>query len=176
MASPVVTQVTTPHTASAPAPASPPLPQQLGAPVLRLATGAAGEHVLTVHVAPDHLGPVTVQARIDAGGVRIELFSPTEAGRAAVHAALPELRRDLAGAGLGASLDLSHRDAPAGQPATADPGSQGGQGGALAGQREGSRAPEAPTRSTAGAHPQASTPSPHQPLPSTSQVVLDVLA
>ncbi len=172
--SPLLAEMATPQPVSAaPAPAQgqQPFAQQLGAPVLRLAASPAGEHVLTVHVAPDHLGPVTVQARIDAGGVRIELFSPTDAGRAAVHAALPDLRRDLAGAGLGASLDLSHRDAPAGQP------SQGGDHGTLgdsAGQRGGSRGAVPLSRVAADSRRQTSTPSPRHP--SSSLGVLDVLA
>ncbi|HKU11184.1 MAG TPA: flagellar hook-length control protein FliK [Sinomonas sp.] len=67
---------------------------------------------MTVKVAPEDLGPVTVQAHIGADGVKVQLFAPTDAGRAAVQAALPELRRDLAAAGLGANLDLSARSAP----------------------------------------------------------------
>ncbi|WP_076261885.1 flagellar hook-length control protein FliK [Intrasporangium flavum] len=167
---PVVTQAAP---ASPSAPATPqPFAEQLSRPVLRLAAGAPGEHVLTVRVSPEHLGPVTVQAHIGADGVRIELFSGSDAGRAAVQAALPDLRRDLAGTGLGASLDLSHRPhsgAPAHDPSAGegrgDRGDTGGQG------RDGSRA-DAPSRLVAAPGHHASTPS--QPSPTVA--VLDVLA
>ncbi len=83
---------------------------------------------MTVKVTPENLGPVTVQAHIGAEGVRVELFAPSDAGRAAVQAVLPELRRDLAHAGIGASLDLSSRDAPQreGGPGGFDGGGRGG--------------------------------------------------
>ena len=90
--------------------------EQLSRPVLGLAVGAPGEHVMTLRVSPEHLGPVTVQAHIGSDGVRLELFCSTDAGRAAVHAVLNDLRRDLAGTGLGASLDLSDRGAPLHDP------------------------------------------------------------
>lgn len=97
----------------APGTASPPgFSAQLAKPVFTLAAAGPGEHVMTVKVAPEDLGPVTVQAHIAADGVKVQLFAPTDVGRAAVQAALPELRRDLAAAGLGASLDLSARSAP----------------------------------------------------------------
>ncbi|MFC0486977.1 flagellar hook-length control protein FliK [Sinomonas atrocyanea] len=120
-----------------PPPAAPPqgFADQLSRPVATLAQAGPGEHLMTVKVTPENLGPVTVQARIGADGVRIELFAPTDAGRAAVHSVLADLRRDLAGTGLGASLDLSQRGAPQqpggqgqGQPGN-QPGSQpGGHG------------------------------------------------
>ncbi|MCH6468526.1 flagellar hook-length control protein FliK [Sinomonas terrae] len=92
--------------------AAQPFSAQLARPVFTLAAAGPGEHVMTVKVAPEDLGPVTVQAHIGADGVKVQLFVPTDAGRAAVQAALPELRRDLAAAGLGANLDLSARSAP----------------------------------------------------------------
>lgn len=101
---------------------------QLSKPVLTLAQAGPGEHLMTVKVTPEKLGPVTVQARIGADGVRIELFAPTDAGRAAVQSVLADLRRDLAGTGLGASLDLSQRDAPQ-QPAGQGQGQPGSQPG-----------------------------------------------
>jgi flagellar hook-length control protein FliK len=67
---------------------------------------------MTVHVTPDALGPVTVRARVGAEGVRVELFAPTDTGRDALRAILPDLRRDLSGAGLGGSLDLSSQNQP----------------------------------------------------------------
>jgi flagellar hook-length control protein FliK len=117
-------------TASAPAPAAPapapspaPLPTQLAKPLFTLAAAAPGEHIMTVKVAPEDLGPVTVRAHIGSDGVRLEIFAAGDAGRDAVRAALPELRRDLALQGMGASLDLSGRNAPS------DHGSQQNQSG-----------------------------------------------
>ncbi|WP_138445253.1 flagellar hook-length control protein FliK [Sinomonas susongensis] len=111
-----VTPVPYPARAAAPDAPTPssrqPFSAQLAKPVFTLAAAGPGEHVLTVKVTPEDLGPVTVQAHIAADGVKVELFAPTDAGRAAVQAALPELRRDLAASGLGASLDLSARSAP----------------------------------------------------------------
>ncbi|WP_457317233.1 flagellar hook-length control protein FliK [Sinomonas sp. RB5] len=122
-----------PPAAVVPPPAAPPqgFADQLSRPVATLAQAGPGEHLMTVKVTPENFGPVTVQARIGADGVRIELFAPTDAGRAAVHSVLADLRRDLAGTGLGASLDLSQRGAPQqpGGQGQGQPGSQpGGHG------------------------------------------------
>ncbi|WP_323102066.1 flagellar hook-length control protein FliK [Intrasporangium sp. YIM S08009] len=172
---PTASVVTGPAPSAASAPATPqPFAEQLSRPVLRLAAGAPGEHILTVRVSPEHLGPVTVQAHIGADGVRIELFSATDAGRAAVNAALPDLRRDLAGTGLGASLDLSHRShsgAPAHDPnagdGRGDRGDAGGQG------RDGGR-PDTLSRVAAASGPGHHASTPSQPSPTVA--VLDVLA
>jgi flagellar hook-length control protein FliK len=95
------------------APAAPPtFATQVSVPVFTLVGGARGEHTLTVNVTPDNLGPVTVRAHITADGIRVQLFAPTDAGRDALRAILPDLRRDLAGSGLDASLDLSSRNEP----------------------------------------------------------------
>ncbi|WP_186814983.1 flagellar hook-length control protein FliK [Terrabacter aerolatus] len=111
------------------APAAP-FAAQLSRPLVELTTGAPGEHVLTIRVSPEHLGPVTVRAHLGADGIRIQLFSPDEVSRAAVHAVLPDLRRDLAGTGLGASLDLSDRPAPQANPSAQHGSShQAGQSG-----------------------------------------------
>ncbi len=117
---PVVTaQPFAPLTPSVPNPPAPthhlvtvPMAPQLAKPIFTLAAGAPGVQVMTVKVTPENLGPVTVQAHIGAEGLRVELFAPTDAGRAAVQAVLPDLRRDLADAGLAATLDLSERNTP----------------------------------------------------------------
>ena len=104
--------------AAAPAPAAPhaqTLDAQLARPVFTLAAAGAGEHVMTVHVTPDTLGPVTVRAHVGGDGVRVELFAPTDAGRDALRAILPDLRRDLSGAGLSGTLDLSSQNQPSAQ-------------------------------------------------------------
>ncbi|KHL02416.1 hypothetical protein LK10_12485 [Sinomonas humi] len=108
-----VQDVTRAHVLEPPPPPAPqPFSAQIAKPVFTLAAAGPGEHIMTVKVTPEDLGPVTVQAHIGTDGVKVQLFAPTDAGRAAVQAALPELRRDLAAAGLGASLDLSARSAP----------------------------------------------------------------
>ena len=98
--------------APTPSPSTPSLPAQLARPVFTLAAAGAGEHVMTVHVTPDALGPVTVRAHVGGEGVRVELFAPTDAGRDALRAILPDLRRDLSGAGLSGTLDLSSQSQP----------------------------------------------------------------
>ncbi|WP_367646005.1 flagellar hook-length control protein FliK [Paenarthrobacter ureafaciens] len=65
---------------------------------------------MTLRVSPEDLGPLTVRAHIDGGGVRIELFAAGDAGREAVRHVLPELRRGLEE--MGASLSLSSDDSP----------------------------------------------------------------
>nr|WP_228507265.1 flagellar hook-length control protein FliK [Frigoribacterium sp. VKM Ac-2530] len=100
-------------TAVAAPPAAPaPLGQQLARPLFSLAAAGAGTHVVTVTVSPEALGPVTVRAHVGAHGMHVEMFAPTDAGREAVRAILPDLRRDLGGAGLQASVDLSSQNQP----------------------------------------------------------------
>ena len=113
------------QSASQPAPqTSAPLQPQLAKPLFTLVGAPHGQHIMTLKVSPDDLGPLTVRAQIDAAGVRIELFAPGEAGREAVRGILPELRRELHDAGFGARLDLSDRSGPMGL------GQNGGQNGA----------------------------------------------
>lgn len=69
---------------------------------------------MTLAVDPENLGPVTVQAHISASGVRVELFAASTDGREALRQILPDLKRDLAAAGLNASLDLSAGSQPGG--------------------------------------------------------------
>jgi hypothetical protein len=103
-----------PSTAPAPTPQQP-LAAQLSSPIFTLSTAAAtrgGEQTLTVQVTPADLGPVTVRAHLTAQGVHIELFSAGDAGRDALRQALPDLRRDLAAAGGGGSIDVSSQATP----------------------------------------------------------------
>lgn len=94
-----------------PAPAAgagaPSLAEQVRGPVMALRHAAPGEHTLTLQVTPDSLGPVQVKAHIGAAGVRIELLGVTDAGRDGLRALLTDLRRDLAGTGMNASLSLA---------------------------------------------------------------------
>ncbi len=141
----IPTQPATPTPlASAPQPA---LAPQLAAPLFSLASAGHGEHVMTLRVAPDDLGPLTVRAHIDAAGVRIELFAPGDAGRDAVRHVLPELRRSLEDSG--ASLSLSSQNSPPdagrdpGQGSGRDPGQGTGQG---SGPGSGTRDPDTRTQ------------------------------
>ena len=91
---------------------------------------------MTLQVTPEDLGPMTVRAQIDAAGVRIELFAPGDAGREAIRGILPELRKELADAGFGASLDVSEHSGPG--SAARDGTGQDGTGGTT-GRRAGLR-------------------------------------
>lgn len=107
-----------PSAAPQPAPAAPQAAQtlqpQLAKPLFTLAGAPHGQHVMTLKVSPEDLGPLTVRAHIGAAGVRIEIFAPGDAGRDAVRGILPELRKELTDAGFGASLDLSEHSGPGG--------------------------------------------------------------
>ena len=89
-----------------------PFAGQLARPIFTLATAGPGSHTMTISVTPDALGPVTVRAHVGPEGIRVELFAPTDLGRDAIRAILPDLRKDLAGVGVGANLDLSSRNQP----------------------------------------------------------------
>lgn len=90
-----------------PAPVTPPLNVQLAPALFNLRGAESGTHVLTLTVAPEAVGPVTVRAHVGADGIRIELSAPTGQGRSALDAMLPELRRDLSQAGMNSSLSLA---------------------------------------------------------------------
>jgi len=148
--------------AAAPAQAAPPanaptFAAQLAKPLFTLATGPAGDQIVTVKVTPENLGPVTVRAHIGADGVRMELFAPNDAGREALRAILTDLRRDLAGQGASANLDLSSQNQPT------DSGDRGARHGA----------PALPDRQTSAAV-ETETATVRRDLASTSS--LDVLA
>ena len=139
---------------AAPAPSQPAaaLQPQVAKPLFTLAGASHGQHIMTLQVTPADLGPMTVRAHIDAAGVRIELFAPGDAGREAIRGILPELRKELADAGFGASLDVSDHGGPgtaardgadqdaagrdgAGRDGGAGPGSRNGPGGPRPGHR-----------------------------------------
>ncbi|WP_019148395.1 flagellar hook-length control protein FliK [Timonella senegalensis] len=100
VASPCVAQVLATHGESFTA--------QLRGPLLTLRSASAGEHTLTVSVTPENLGPVNIKAHVSASGLRIELVGATDLVRDALRAILPELKRDVAGAGLPTQLTVSH--------------------------------------------------------------------
>ena len=114
----VAAQAPAPVSAAAPVAAAapvqaPPLAAQVSGPLVRLASAANGEHVVTITVTPDNLGPVTVRAHVSGEGMRVELFAPNDAGRDALRSILSDLKRDLSGAGVSANLDLSGQNQPA---------------------------------------------------------------
>ncbi|MFJ6028446.1 flagellar hook-length control protein FliK [Pseudarthrobacter sp. NPDC092424] len=144
--------------------AHPTLAGQLAGPVFSLAAGKPGQYTMTLSVTPENLGPVTVRAHIGAELVRVELFAPNDAGREALRSILQDLKRDLAAAGLGTTLDLSARSGP----------DDGGQSGPR--DRPGERAGNSTGRFqavTAAARPDQD-PHPHLRYAGTSG--LDVLA
>lgn len=110
---------------TAPAPAAPPVPVPLAAqvakPLFTLSGAKAGEHVLTINVTPENLGPLTVRAHVTGDNIRVELFAPTDLARDALRAILPDLRRDLAGSTLNAQLDVSSQNS-SGDPRASDAG------------------------------------------------------
>ena len=140
------------------------LADQVRGPVLALRTAAPGEHVLTLKVTPENLGPVQVRAHIGAEGVRIELVGATDAAREGLRNLLTDLRRDLAGTGMNATLSLGSDSGPgarSGQGGAGDLGAPGdGSGQARSGRPTGSAAardvPAAPpvptTPTSSGAH------------------------
>jgi flagellar hook-length control protein FliK len=130
----VPTQYSAPVTLpGAPVPAAPALgPQvaeQLRATVPGLRAAGVGQHILTLRVEPESIGPVRVIAHIGVDGVRVELLGGTEAARDALRQALPDLRRDLAGSGLtdlnlgpdGGDGGRGRDDAPARRPGSERP-------------------------------------------------------
>ncbi|MEV7635428.1 flagellar hook-length control protein FliK [Pseudarthrobacter enclensis] len=164
-----------PGTATVPAVFTHPgrLTPQLADPLFTLATAAPGEHVMTLKVSPENLGPLTVRAHIDAAGVRIELFAPGDAGRDAVRTILPELRRGLAESGLGAQLNLSQHNTPqdpgAGNQRAGQHGEPGQQRGPGQQSQPGLTAPERPDAGRRRAGPAVV-------LSATMAGALDVLA
>jgi len=99
-------------TSQSPAPAPAPLGQQLVRPLFSLASAGHGTHTVTVTVAPEALGPVTVRAHVSATGMQVEMFAGSDAARDAVRAIIPDLRRDMGGAGLQVGIDLSSQNQP----------------------------------------------------------------
>jgi flagellar hook-length control protein FliK len=75
--------------------------------VAQLAGGPDGTHTMTLVLTPETLGTVEVRVTVHHGTVDLTLRHASEAGRAALLDALPDLRRDLEGSGLTCSkLDV----------------------------------------------------------------------
>ena len=113
VAAPAVPAATPVPTAEPAAPAAPPVAGQVAQQVAVLRSAPDGTHTMTVVLTPETLGPVEVQVTLSQGSVDLALKSATEAGRAALLDALPDLRRDLASAGLTCTNASVDRDAGA---------------------------------------------------------------
>lgn len=110
--------------------ARPALLPQLTGPVIALARSPEGQHSITLTVSPENLGPVTVRAHIVGSSIRLELHSPSDAGRDALRVILTDLRRDLSVAAPGASVDVSSRDSASGSSPDAQARPDSGRSGA----------------------------------------------
>jgi len=135
----------------------PQLANQLSGQLTSLRSLPQGTHVLTLTVNPETFGPVKVVAHIGSDGVRLEIFGASDQARAALKAALPDLRRDLVGAGLEPRLDLgkgSSSDARE-QSAMADPRGSGQQQSG----RPGAGGPAMGTLATSATGPLTTSPS-----------------
>jgi flagellar hook-length control protein FliK len=85
---------------SAPGAPQPPVATQLAPQLAVLRNAPDGTQTMTLVVTPDSLGPVAVQVTITDGTLDMTLHGASEHGRHALTDALPDLRRDLEGAGL----------------------------------------------------------------------------
>jgi flagellar hook-length control protein FliK len=148
---------------------------QLSQPVAVLAAGPDGSSTMTVVLTPDDLGPVHVQVTVSSGTVDLTLRSAHEHGRAALLDALPDLRRDLEGAGLTCNrLDVSRDTGGSWTAQQQAPGQQGqfGQQGQSGQQDRGEGRPRPWLR---GPDPEAGRPA-RLPTPSSASQGVDVLA
>ncbi|KFF61075.1 hypothetical protein JF66_00345 [Cryobacterium sp. MLB-32] len=66
--------IVTPTAAAVPVP----LTTQVAKPLFTLSGVKPGEHVLTITVTPENLGPLTVRAHVTGDNIRVELFAPTD--------------------------------------------------------------------------------------------------
>ncbi|MCR6705581.1 MAG: flagellar hook-length control protein FliK [Cellulomonas sp.] len=128
-----------PAPSSSPATQAVPLAEQLGARLATLGGLHRGTHVLSVPVDPVHLGPVRIVAHIGADSVRVELVGAGEASRQALQAALGDLRRDLAAAGVQVDVGAEGRRGGSGTAPETSSGSPGGAGGSQDGLGERTR-------------------------------------
>ncbi|WP_138761167.1 flagellar hook-length control protein FliK [Modestobacter altitudinis] len=78
----------------------PPVAAQLGRQLAVLTHAPDGSQTMTLVITPDDLGPVTIRATVTNGTLDLTLHGAHELGRHALADALPDLRRDLEGAGL----------------------------------------------------------------------------
>ncbi len=95
-------QPVTPATAAAapgPVPTDPPVAAQLTPQLLALAS-SGGSHSVTMVLAPESLGEVLLQLTVTGDQVSLAMSAGQDGSRSVLADAIPELRRDLAAAGL----------------------------------------------------------------------------
>jgi len=92
----------------------PVLQEQIAPRLVGIRSLGDGTHRMTLRVEPESLGPVRIVAEIRGEHVRVEFMAVGEIGREALRAAIPDLRRELAAAGMQAQLDLSNADSGSG--------------------------------------------------------------
>jgi flagellar hook-length control protein FliK len=121
------------------------VPEQIVSHVSPLRRGPDGSHQLTLRLAPEHLGPVTVTAAVRAGTVHLSLVPGTGAGHEALRGAVAELQADLTAAGFtSATVEVRGDPRGSGPGHGRDPAAAGeGQG------RSGSR-PDGPGAELSG--------------------------
>jgi flagellar hook-length control protein FliK len=87
-----------------------PVGSQVARHVAVLRGGPDGTQTMTLVLNPENLGPVEVSVTLTQGTVDLTLRGALELGRAALLDGLPDLRRDLEGAGLNCSRLEVDRD------------------------------------------------------------------
>jgi flagellar hook-length control protein FliK len=93
-----------------------PVAAQVAPAVATLASGSDGTHTMTLVLTPETLGPVEVRVTVHDGRLDLSLRGASDAGRAALLDALPDLRRDLEASGLTCSkLSVDRDQAGSGQ-------------------------------------------------------------
>jgi flagellar hook-length control protein FliK len=92
--------------------------------------GPDGSYSMSLQLYPEELGAVQVEVLLRGSEIRLALHAPDEAALAALRAALPDLKADLAAGGLSAtSLSV-------------DDGRPGSSSGERSGDRSGDRRPD----------------------------------
>lgn len=125
---PVATTATATGGVGSPAAPASTVAAQVAMQLSPLRKGPDGVHRLTIHLNPADLGTISVVAEVRNGAISVQIHGATEAARAALHAALPELRRDLVEAGFGScSLDLQQNGPGQGHRSWDQPGGSASQ-------------------------------------------------
>ncbi|MGX5655585.1 flagellar hook-length control protein FliK, partial [Geodermatophilus nigrescens] len=160
--------------ARAEAPA-PPVAAQLAPTVATLAARPDGAHTMTLVLTPETLGPVEVRVTVHNGTVDLSLRGASDAGRAALLDALPDLRRDLEASGLTCSkVQVDREQAGSGQSQAQAGWQQAQQQAQERGARQGREAGEDTGRPWLRTDPDGSRPAAATDSPTSSS--LDVRA
>lgn len=148
---------------------APPLPlvDQVRGPLGQLRAAPQGEHVFSIRITPENLGPVQVRAHIGPENIRVELVGASDSVRDQLRTMIGDLRRDLQSTGLSAQLNVSSTDTPTGQSQNSGPDFGRGQ------QSRNNR-PQAPANGQA--EPEAGPDQTANIIPSTGARSVDFLA